>query len=656
MKKIFLLVFMLVFCLSFINVVNANVLHYTGLSYSVQAEDPTTKGIFYNGTNWFLSEKMEWMEDSRGHYILLYDSNWEYLGIKFNVTAQAGQPGSIYFDGTYWYLVNSNPPPVGVYVYDANWNYIGIFHDLNIEGFYPINSLYFDGNYWYLSGMINSVGMIVVFDTNWNYVTSHNVNQQARNPGGVYFDGINWFVAGGFASIGYKHIFVYDFNWNYVSSYDVSLDGLTHPADIRTYDGVNLFILGSNNVVQVYNFVECGDNNDCSLCEKCVDNFCVNQTSDEDLKDECELNFTTCFNDYIKQGSDGFCDGYGSCDINNNLLNVSEGNVCYNGNDINPYADVNCDIWIDCIKDEVSANNYYVGYNGDGTNNCIGTDWILIGENWFAPEGNSINETSIELLNCSFDEFSLPIVILEIQGSIYKINPFNITYSTSNLNGINYTNVLFKINLSRSIPFEIGTKKSDIFNVTYIKHSNGVETSGEMIYNTFELIDGKFVGYYGDIINGFPLPINYDATTIFTIKMNKSAPLDNYKLSVELYDLSENESLSIAQDSFEVKKYITSTGSVVSNLNIENRIMTLITILLVFSLAVFMYSKFHKKGMSKIGKSKLGIYLIIGLCFTTKVLAQTYDYARENMLLNIVTIFLIIGLIYFLYQKFFKGK
>ena len=401
---------------------------------------------------------------------------------------------------------------------------------------------------------------------------------------------------------------------------------------------------------------ECLIDEDCNLCEKCIiepyNEHCINQTSNEDLKNECAESFTSCFNSYIKQGANGYCDGFGSCSIDNVLLNVTEGNVCYNGNDVNPDITTNCNILINCIENEINANKYYVGYKGDGTDICSNLDWIDTGEDWVTPIYSFINKSSIELLECSYKSYPFPIITLTVPSKVYNPVPLDITSSTNNpIDGMNYSNVLFKINLSHSIPFEEGTERSDIFTITH--YDGGTETYG--VSETFQLVNGKFNGYWGPI-TGFPLFTGYEAESTFTIKMNDIAPLGNYQLSIELYDLSENESLAIAIKDFKIEKYMIPIGQVTANLNIENRIMALITILLVFSFAMFAYSKFHKKGMSKIGKSKIGIYLVLFLSFSTKVLANQYEYARENMLLNLITIFLVIGVIYILYQKFFKGS
>jgi hypothetical protein len=51
----------------------------------------------------------------------------------------------------------------------------------------------------------------------------------------------------------------------------------------------------------------CCDNLGCGLCQKCVSHTCQNQTSSEDLKDDCSASAAaTC-------GNDGFCNGSGAC-------------------------------------------------------------------------------------------------------------------------------------------------------------------------------------------------------------------------------------------------------------------------------------------------------------------------------------------------------
>lgn len=142
-----------------------------------------------------------------------------------------------------------------------------------------------------------------------------------------------------------------------------------------------------------FSIVECYDNGDCGLCEKCSAGFCVNQTSAEDLKGECSQVYDSCTNDYIRLGDSGNCDGAGACGNNDAELNVSDGNVCYNGNDDDPNATTYCGIWSDCVENATTALEYYIGYLGDGTATCSDTDWKATGTQWNATLYFVINAT-----------------------------------------------------------------------------------------------------------------------------------------------------------------------------------------------------------------------------------------------------------------------
>jgi len=49
---------------------------------------------------------------------------------------------------------------------------------------------------------------------------------------------------------------------------------------------------------------------------------------------------------------------------------------------LNPTAGINCGTWGDCVIGQTSANEYYVGYVGDGSGNCIETDWQDASSTW----------------------------------------------------------------------------------------------------------------------------------------------------------------------------------------------------------------------------------------------------------------------------------
>ena len=82
--------------------------------------------------------------------------------------------------------------------------------------------------------------------------------------------------------------------------------------------------------------VNCSVDSDCSFCMKCSGGECVNQDDNEDTKSECTASYDACSEAWIRQGPDGDCDGAGDCDTDDALLNVSPGNVCDSGADVNP--------------------------------------------------------------------------------------------------------------------------------------------------------------------------------------------------------------------------------------------------------------------------------------------------------------------------------
>lgn len=139
----------------------------------------------------------------------------------------------------------------------------------------------------------------------------------------------------------------------------------------------------------------CTEDANCSACMKCDLNSstCILQNSSEDLKDDCGTAFTSCLNEYVLQGGDGFCNGFGSCDLDNVHANVTAGHVCISGADANATAGVNCGTWSDCVSDAVSANEYYVGYVGDGTSICVDTDWQDASSVWNIKSGYVIGST-----------------------------------------------------------------------------------------------------------------------------------------------------------------------------------------------------------------------------------------------------------------------
>ena len=237
MKKNLILFLMFFLCLSFINIVRAEYLDYTGVSYDISSEDDVPSGMYFNGTNWF-------MIGQRNDSVFVYDENWNYLNISYDISGQDSIPADIFFNETNWFMLGFNSN--NVYVYDENWNYLNISYDISNEDIWS-EGIFFNGTNWYLLG--RNTGSIYVYDENWNYLNiSYDISQEENIPIDIYFNGTNWFMAG------YNHstIFIYDNNWNYLNiSYNISGQD-SSPNDIF-FNGTNWFILGGlYNKVFVY--------------------------------------------------------------------------------------------------------------------------------------------------------------------------------------------------------------------------------------------------------------------------------------------------------------------------------------------------------------------------------------------------------------------
>jgi len=140
-----------------------------------------------------------------------------------------------------------------------------------------------------------------------------------------------------------------------------------------------------------------------------------------------------------------------------------------------------------------------------------------------------------------------PTMTLDNPKIVDRITEFNVSCRTINpATGTSYPNVIFRITMEGPLgQFPQGTTREEIFTITNINKAfpkTQLEGGdGYNINNTFTLVNGKLVGYYGYYdTNGHIslLPNNYDATTWFTVKMAESAPAGNYKIKVEMIKLT----------------------------------------------------------------------------------------------------------------------
>ena len=197
--------------------------------------------------------------------------------------------------------------------------------------------------------------------------------------------------------------------------------------------------------------VGCTVDADCGLCKKCVANNCAYQLDSEDIKDECAItSYNSCLNNYIREGADGFCDGTGICDTGGNTTNVSQGNVCIDGNDAQPSIIKYCAIWADCVTGLTSAERYYVGYIGDGTAVCDVTDWQTSGTYWTARTGYTIDVTEYTF-QCSSDVPVIPLDNTTLIAFISYALIFLVIYQKNRLLG-NIGFILTSVGLTAYAP------------------------------------------------------------------------------------------------------------------------------------------------------------------------------------------------------------
>jgi hypothetical protein len=172
--------------------------------------------------------------------------------------------------------------------------------------------------------------------------------------------------------------------------------GLSTPYSISS-------VCSANTMAECYTTPACAINADCGTCQYCNAGTCNNQTSIQDLKNECNST-TSCTNAYTYGITNGLCNGLGNCTTTPINYNVTSGNVCINStlNDTNPTAGTNCAIWYDCVTNYTTANQYLTGYIGNGSPTCTATDWQYTGGNYTTPSGYAINTTN-QGLNCTID-------------------------------------------------------------------------------------------------------------------------------------------------------------------------------------------------------------------------------------------------------------
>jgi len=127
---------------------------------------------------------------------------------------------------------------------------------------------------------------------------------------------------------------------------------------------------------------------------------------------------------------------------------------------------------------------------------------------------------------------AFPTLELAVPTDVVALDPFEVSSTAANIGGIDYSNVRFNITLSG--PEAFSEPRADTFTITSTTDPLGLQGFNE----TFELIDGDWVGYWGSE-TGFPMPAEYGPILVdFTVEMSDTTPAGAYTVAAELVDLS----------------------------------------------------------------------------------------------------------------------
>jgi len=117
--------------------------------------------------------------------------------------------------------------------------------------------------------------------------------------------------------------------------------------------------------------------------------------------------FDDCSDLHTKTGPDGYCDGAGSLDTNDNIADVDVGDVCRDGTSEDPSGDSDCGTddnddcscatWYECIAGACTMSDYYTGYD---SGSCTATGWVDQGTDTNVAENVTVATTE-NVLTCT---------------------------------------------------------------------------------------------------------------------------------------------------------------------------------------------------------------------------------------------------------------
>jgi hypothetical protein len=297
-----------------------------------------------------------------------YNNTWVY-------------PYGVWGDGTYLYAPGYED--FKVYAYTFNGNAFEILANApctsgNTDRSF---SVWGDGTYVYETCGYGGIDVYTFNGSAFTFITNLppplNVENDTEQVVSILGDGTFIYV------ISRESLHAYTFNGSVFT--ELASASFAAAAYDLWVDENYIYVAASSDGLYAFELSGCLNDTDCGLCEYCNVGTCENQSGSEDLKDECDNFWHECVNDYSIKEQNGLCDGSGECYWE--AVPVGTGQVCFNDDEQDPTADVHCGIWSDCIINETSADEYYVGYLDDLSGNCANDWWQSSGTTQEATEG-----------------------------------------------------------------------------------------------------------------------------------------------------------------------------------------------------------------------------------------------------------------------------
>ena len=192
---------------------------YTGTSFSLAGEDSSPVGATWDGSDF-------WILGSNTDTVYKYDAAGVYSGVSFSIAAEDPSPKGITWDGTSFWMLGGTADTV--YEYDAGGTYTGTSVSIAAQDILPQNIMW-DGSYFWMVG--TDTDTVYQYDNAWLYTGfSFSVSAQDTSPTAITWDGESIWMVGAFTDAAYKYTLTEDVVYT-TNNYMISVLGGT-PADI----------------------------------------------------------------------------------------------------------------------------------------------------------------------------------------------------------------------------------------------------------------------------------------------------------------------------------------------------------------------------------------------------------------------------------------